>query len=240
MIFTCQFSDEDQKRFLQDLSGPLCEAKSWMETTVRNPQLASQTGGLPSAVRWAQLLLADRLAPGDIAMDATAGNGHDTLFLARCVGLEGHVYGMDVQDAAVTETRRRLSEAGIAESAFTVVRAGHETMDATVHPEHRRKLAGIMFNLGYLPGSDKTVITRTETTLLAVNAAVELLKPGGLLTIAVYPGHEGGAQEQKALAEWAASLPPRSYEVQHLRPVNRSASPPECWVVWKTTPYRGT
>jgi len=206
-----------------------------MKTLPRLPQLASQTGGLPSAVRWSQLLLADRLNLGDIALDATAGNGHDTLFLAHCVGPSGHVYAMDVQAAAVAETKRRLLDANIPENQFTVVHAGHETMRQIVQTDHQQKLAGIMFNLGYLPGSDKTVITRTETTLSATQAALELLKPGGLLTIAVYPGHEGGAQERIAIAEWAASLSPRAFEVQHLRPVNRSASPPECWVIWKSS-----
>ncbi|MEN3940947.1 class I SAM-dependent methyltransferase [Prosthecobacter sp. SYSU 5D2] len=206
---------------------------------MRSPRFASPTGGLPSAVRWAQLLLADRLQAGDIALDATAGNGHDTLFLCQCTGTSGHVYAMDVQAAAVAATRSRLLEAGIQENRFTVVQAGHETMAGTVVPEHQGKLAGIMFNLGYLPGSDKTVITRTETTLAAVNAATRLLKPGGLLTIAVYPGHEGGAQEQRALGEWAAGLSPREFEVQHLRPVNRNANPPECWLVWKTAPSHG-
>ncbi|TDU73391.1 hypothetical protein EI77_01861 [Prosthecobacter fusiformis] len=210
-----------------------------MNTPLTSPRLASATGGLPSAVRWAQLLLTDRLQPGDIVLDATAGNGHDTLFLAHCIGPEGHVYAMDVQAAAVAETRRRLTEAGVTESQSTVVHAGHETMLQAVQPDHHGRLAGIMFNLGYLPGSDKTIITRTETTLAAVNAALELLKPGGLLTIAVYPGHEGGAQELVALTEWAASLPPRAFEVQNLRPVNRSANPPECWVIWKTASSRG-
>lgn len=205
-----------------------------METPPPHPKLASHSGGLPSAVRWAQLLLSDRLGPGDIALDATAGNGHDTLFLCQCVGPTGHVYAMDVQLAAVTETRKRLLESGLSAEQFTVIHAGHETMLEAVAVEHQQKLAGIMFNLGYLPGSDKTVITRTDTTLTAINSALDILKPGGLLTIAVYPGHEGGAQEQKAISEWAAALPPRSFEVQQLRPVNRSASPPECWVIWKS------
>lgn len=207
-----------------------------METPPSLPRLASQSGGLPSAVRWSQLLLADRLQPGDCVLDATAGNGHDTLFLARCISPAGHVYAVDVQAAAVAETRRRLIEGGVAETAFTVVQTGHENMSAVIRPEHQGRLAGIMFNLGYLPGSDKTVITHTETTLTAIQTALDQIRPGGLLTIAVYPGHEGGNQEQKAIAEWAAALPPRSYEVQHLRPVNRSASPPECWVIWKTAP----
>jgi glyoxylase-like metal-dependent hydrolase (beta-lactamase superfamily II) len=94
-------------------------------------------------------------------------------------------------------------------------------------------ISAIMFNLGYLPGTDKTLITRTETTMIAVRQALELLKPGGLLTIAVYPGHEGGAEEGRRIAEWAAALEPRRFEVQHLRPINRAAAPPELWMVWK-------
>lgn len=195
--------------------------------------LASSTGGLPSAVRWAQLLMADRLKPGTRVLDATAGNGHDTLFLARLVGPEGHVYAMDVQEAAVEETRRRLREAGVPEAGFTVLHAGHERMDELLPAEAHGGLAGIMFNLGYLPGSDKTVITLTATTVRAVEAALRMLAPGGLLTVAIYPGHEGGAEEQRVLAEKFSALPPREYEVQQLRPVNRAAAPPECWVVWK-------
>jgi hypothetical protein len=102
-----------------------------------------------------------------------------------------------------------------------------------VPPVRHGQVAGIMFNLGYLPGSDKSVITLTETTLRALSVALDLLAPRGLLTLAVYPGHEGGAQEQQAITQWAAGLSPRHYEVQLLRPINRSASPPECWVVWK-------
>jgi hypothetical protein len=90
-----------------------------------------------------------------------------------------------------------------------------------------------MFNLGYLPGSDKSVITRTGTTLRALDAARDLLAADGLLTIAVYPGHEGGAEEQRAIADWAAALSPRIFEAQLFRPVNRSASPPECWAILK-------
>jgi hypothetical protein len=195
------------------------------------PRLASSTGGLPSAVGWAQLLMQDRLHPGDAVLDATAGNGHDTLFLARLVGKTGHVWAFDVQAAAVSETRRRLDEAGMHHA--TVIHAGHETMREHVPVELQGRLRGIMFNLGYLPGSDKSVITHTATTLSALTSAIELLAMGGLLTIAVYPGHEGGADEQRAIMEWAAALSSSSYEVQLFRPINRSASPPECWAVWK-------
>lgn len=202
-----------------------------MSDSFPKPMLASSTGGLPSAVGWAQLLMQDRLRSGDTALDATAGNGHDTLFLARLVGETGHVWAFDVQEAAVLESRRRLSESGARHAA--VIHAGHETMSHHVPVEFHGRLRGIMFNLGYLPGSDKSVITQTKTTLSALTSAIEMLAPGGLLTVAVYPGHEGGADEQCAITEWAAGLTSSSYEVQLIRPINRSASPPECWAVWK-------
>ncbi|MCA1962617.1 MAG: methyltransferase domain-containing protein [Prosthecobacter sp.] len=195
------------------------------------PRLSSPTGGLPSAVRWAHLLMEDRLRPGDAVVDGTAGNGHDTLFLARWVGPEGRVWAFDVQEAAVRETRRRLAEQGITHAE--VIHAGHEEMAAHVPAVWHGRLAGIMFNLGYLPGSDKKVTTQVQTTLRALDAALTLLAKGGLMTIAVYPGHEDGAREQAAVEAWAAGLCPRAFEVQRICPINRSASPPECWAVWK-------
>lgn len=192
------------------------------------PRLASATGGLPSSVRWAQLMLQDRLRPGDIAVDATMGNGHDTLFLAQCVSPGGHVYAFDVQAAALEQTRQRVPA-----EMTTLIHGGHETMRARLPQAVHGKLSAVMFNLGYLPGADKALITRTETTMAAVQEALDLLRSGGLLTIAIYPGHEGGAEEGRHIAAWAGGLDPRRFEVQHLRPVNRAAAPPELWVVWK-------
>ncbi|MCB1208104.1 MAG: methyltransferase domain-containing protein [Verrucomicrobiales bacterium] len=198
----------------------------------RGPRLASPSGGLPSAVRWAQLILADRIQPGDIVIDATAGNGHDTLFLAQHVLPGGHVHAFDRQAAAIESTRARLIAAGIAETDFTLHHASHDTMGSVVPCGSVR---AIMFNLGYLPGSDKSIITETPSTLSASKQALEILAPGGLMSINVYPGHEGGADEGRAIAEWVATLEPRAWEVQHLRPINRQASPPECWLFWKRT-----
>lgn len=190
--------------------------------------LASPNGGLPSSVLWAQLMLKDRLQPGDIAIDATMGNGHDTLFLTQCVAPGGHVFAFDVQEAALGETRKRVPA-----DMTTLIHSGHETMRAHVPPELHGQISAVMFNLGYLPGMDKALITRTETTMVAVREALALLKPSGILTVVVYPGHEGGADEGRHIAEWAATLDARRFEVQHLSPVNRAAAPPELWVVWK-------
>lgn len=195
--------------------------------------LPSARTGLPSAVRWSHLLMEAHLRPGDLAVDATAGNGHDTLFLARLTGPEGHVFAFDVQKSAIEETRRRLEQGGIAPGCFTLCHAGHETLLQHVPREQHGRISGVMFNLGWLPGSDKSVITRAQTTLTALDAALKILAPGGLLTLAVYPGHEGGLEEQSAVSQWAENLPARAFEVQQLRPVNPAAYPPECWVVWK-------
>lgn len=189
--------------------------------------------GLPSAVRWSHLLMEAHLRPGDLAVDATAGNGHDTLFLARLTGPEGHVHAFDVQESAIEETRRRLEQGGIAPGSFSLHHTGHENLLQHVPQEQHGRISGVMFNLGWLPGSDKSVITRAQTTLTALDAALKILAPGGLLTLAVYPGHEGGREEQSAVSQWAESLPARAFEVQQLRPVNSAAYPPECWVVWK-------
>jgi predicted methyltransferase len=198
-----------------------------------SPRLASASGGLPSAVGWAHLLLADRLRPGARVVDATAGNGHDTLFLARLVGPTGHVLAFDVQAEALAATRARLDAAGIDSACCTLVQAGHETLAEHLPADWRGRLDAAVFNLGYLPGGDKTRITRAETTLAALAVAAAELAPGGLLTIAVYPGHEGGREEQRTMAAWAESLPARAFEVQLLRPINRAAAPPECWAVLK-------
>ena len=201
--------------------------------SIASPRLASASGGLPSAVGWAHLLLADRLHPGARVVDATAGNGHDTLFLARLVGPTGHVLAFDVQAEALAATRARLDSAGIDPACCTLVQTGHETLAEHLPAEWRGGVDAVVFNLGYLPGGDKTRITQADTTRVALAAAVENLSPGGLLTIAVYPGHEGGREEQRAVADWAESLPAREFEVQLLRPINRAASPPECWAVLK-------
>lgn len=195
--------------------------------------ISSPEGGLPSAVRWSHLLIQGRLKSGDIAIDATAGNGHDALFLAKLVMPDGHVYVFDVQSAALASTRTKLMQEGIPESGFQLLNCGHETLADAMPAAARGRVRVVMFNLGYLPGSDKTVITETSKTMRAIAAAMDWLAPGGLMTVVVYPGHEGGADEAREVARLGADLSPREFEVQHIRPVNRSASPPELWAFWK-------
>ena len=187
---------------------------------------------LPTSVDFAHSLLQTRVHPGDWVIDATAGNGHDTLFLARLVTTTGKVFAFDIQAEAIASTRERLS-AHDSLAACTLIHDSHHHLASHLPPEAHGQLAAVMFNLGWLPGHDKTCITHTETTLAAIQTALEWLRPGGLLTIVAYPGHSGGDTEAQAVANWASALPSHTHEVRHLRPANRQGKSPECWAIRK-------
>jgi hypothetical protein len=175
-------------------------------------------------------MLRDRVHVGDCVVDCTAGNGHDTLFLAELVGETGRVFAFDVQPAAIASTRTRLAEAGVLDRC-TLHCVGHQSLGTTLPAGLHGKLAAVVFNLGWLPGYDKTCITRTDTTLVAVRDALDWLRVGGLLSIVVYPGHEGGEDEANAIAAWASALPSNTHEVRHFHAPNRTGKSPECWLI---------
>ncbi|MFN0065363.1 MAG: class I SAM-dependent methyltransferase [Chlamydiales bacterium] len=141
--------------------------------------------------RWQELL-----SKGDTAIDATLGNGNDTLFLASIMQGEGRLIGYDIQETAIEKTLHLLQELPSSWRKNVVLKQISHT--ALCEPA---KL--IVYNLGYLPGSDKSITTMTETTLVSLDKAVSLLQPGGLLSITCYPGHSEGAREAKAVLAWA-------------------------------------
>ncbi len=142
--------------------------------------------------------LSEHLKEGDVAVDFTMGNGNDTLYLSETVGKGGRVYAFDIQNEALIATEKRLTEAG-AEHNYTLICDSHHKLKEYVKEPIK---AGI-FNLGYLPRSGKkTLTTKRETTMQAVEAAIDLLLPDGALIIAVYPGHEEGALEGEMLREY--------------------------------------
>lgn len=166
------------------------------------------------------------LREGDTVVDATMGNGKDTLFLCELVGETGHVYAFDVQAEAVERTRERVKEAGY-EQRTTLLLAGHETMAQHVEGP----VQAVMFNLGWLPGAEHIVTTRTETTLKAVSAALELIAPGGIVTVCVYPGHEEGTRELHALQEYVSGLSVRTFNVLYHSFVNASSQTPQLFLI---------
>ena len=165
---------------------------------------------------------------GDKAVDATCGNGHDTSLLAALVGLNGQVWGFDIQERAIAETGRRLAEAGL-DGQVTLVQAGHEDMAQHLNAP----VNAILFNLGYLPGGDHSIITRPETTGIALQHSLKLLAPGGIVMVTVYPGHVGG--ETQTVDDWAAGLEPRQYHSWRMGQMNVISSAPYCILVQKAT-----
>lgn len=185
------------------------------------------------ARKWAEELHEALLEPGDRAIDATMGNGHDTLRLCRLTGEEGRVWAFDVQKEALESTRERLCEHGMQNRAELIL-AGHELMAEYVHEQVQLAV----FNLGWLPGIEHAVRTKSETTLAAVNAALGLLAPGGLMTICVYPGHEEGREELQALLQWAQGLDPLLYDASVRRYLNQPLDPPVLIAVKKAEKKR--
>lgn len=148
----------------------------------------------------AQTRLQQHLKRGDRVIDATAGNGHDTLFLARQVLPEGAVMAFDIQEKALQNTRQRLRQQGI--DAVILQHGGHENMQQLTPPDWLGTVSAIVFNLGYLPGSDKKTATEANTTVAALEASTHLLKRGGCLSILVYRGHPGAESEAEAVSQW--------------------------------------
>ena len=172
----------------------------------------------------AQGAIRSAVRAGDLAIDATAGNGHDTLFLAEAVGPEGTVWACDIQEGAIAATGRLLAEQGI--RSVRLVQGDHAPLLEELARDLAGRVAAIMFNLGYLPGADKSITTTAESTGTALGHALELLRPGGVLTIVAYPGHAAGARESDAVDAFRDRLQAPSFETELVvGPPGRNPSP---------------
>ena len=196
------------------------------------------------------------IRPGGLVIDATCGNGHDTLALAKAIwpadpasGLtragadlqkagssagdgQARLMAFDVQKAAIENTRARLIDAGLANQLergqVVLIHDSHANM--TEYIEHQNACL-IIFNLGYLPGGDKQVTTESDSTLSAVEAALDLLNKDGLICITMYSGHEAGAKEKQALLAFAEELDSRIFHAAYINMVNQANDPPEILLI---------
>jgi len=185
---------------------------------------------LPRAVEWCHRLLKDTIRAGSAVLDATAGNGHDTLFLAKQTGPHGHVFAFDIQQEALNSTAQLLSENNIPPEAYTLIQASHADVKKHLPQPFQGRMNAVMFNLGFLPGGDKSLITKTTSTLSALSATSGLLEPGGILSVITYPGHSFGNEEALAVENWMSSLLSDRFEVQAIKAVNRIQPAPELWL----------
>lgn len=181
---------------------------------------------LRGPVPLSHLLLRRFIQSGNRVADATCGNGKDTLFLAELAGETGHVWAFDIQQEALDRTAQRLAEQNL-QQRVSLLHAGHERMQELVEPP----LHAVVFNLGWLPGAPREVATCTTTTLTALEAALQLLAPAGLVLITCYPGHTGGDREAAAVQEWAAALSPRSFFVWRMGQLNVTPDAPFCLLI---------
>lgn len=187
------------------------------------------TGYLLRSARFlAKDVLESVLRPGDTCVDATMGNGHDTLRMARLVGPDGRVHAFDVQPKALENTRALLLKNGM-EARAELHLAGHERMaEFAAFPVRL-----VLFNLGWLPGSDKAIRTLWATTEKALQSALSLLAPLGVCVVCVYPGHPEGREEQRELLSFLSRLKPQEFNVLRQTFLNAGKDAPECIVIQK-------
>ena len=179
----------------------------------------------------AHALITSVLQTGEIAIDATAGNGHDTLFLCQTVGPTGRVFAVDIQQAALDQTTVQLEQAALSNCTFKC--GNHSQLSEMIPAEFHQRIGAIMFNLGNLPGGDHTKITQQHSTQAAVKASLNLLRPGGILTILAYPGHPGGAAETEAVSDLLAGLERTEYATELILAKTESTSAPRLFVLRK-------
>ena len=175
--------------------------------------------------------LSNHLRDGDFAIDATAGNGHDTNFLAERVGKAGKVFSIDIQLEAIESTRSLLSEKALA-NRVNLRMGDHSAILEQLSKEYEDSIATIVFNLGYLPGSDKCVKTRAKNTIRALDASTELLRPSGLLCVTAYRAHHGGQEETKSVEAWMAGKVADGWHVMRNEPASNNL-PPILWLASK-------
>ncbi len=188
---------------------------------------------LERVIQYAQTLLKMAIDEGDIAIDATAGNGHDTVFLAELVGPRGYVYAFDVQKEAVDTTLLRVLDHSF-EDRVRVLNRGHEEVGQYVKEE----IGAAVFNLGYLPGSDHAVVTKPNTTIEAIEKLLHLLKVGGMIVLVVYHGHEGGKEERDQVIKYVSELPQKHVHVLRYEFMNQKNDPPFIIALEKVKPFQ--
>ena len=174
---------------------------------------------LERVLPFSKSLLEKIVSAGETVIDATAGNGYDTLFLAKLVGESGKVFSFDVQQEAIDSTKAKLEEAKL--ENVSLILDGHQHVLNYVTEE----ISAAIFNLGYLPGSDQSITTTGETTWKAVTDMLSLLKKNGLIILVIYHGHEEAKVERHFLEDCLATLDSGTTQVLQYQFVNRPTAP---------------
>ncbi|MGF7057047.1 class I SAM-dependent methyltransferase [Brassicibacter mesophilus] len=174
-----------------------------------------------NATTIARHIMSCKISKGNIAIDATVGNGNDTVFIAELVGDKGKVYGFDVQKTAMDNTINRLTDIQL-DNRVVLINDGHEKIDTYIH----EKIDFIVFNLGYLPKGDHNIVTKSDTTIIALSKSLDVLKKNGIILITAYPGHKEGKKEKKDIDSFISKLNQKEFAVLKFEFMNQINDPP--------------
>lgn len=183
---------------------------------------------VPKATEACHLFLKRLLKNGDCVIDATCGNGYDTLFLARQVSPKGKVYALDIQDQALENTKELLQQNQLLEFC-QIIKLNH----ALIGEYFTESIQAITFNLGFLPRSDHRIITTPPTTIAAIKGGLNLLTKGGLISVVAYSAHLGGTQERNSIFDFLTSIDQKICHVLHYKFINQINHPPELFMIEK-------
>lgn len=179
---------------------------------------------LKGILNYAHHLLEISINEGELVIDATCGNGNDTLFLSKIVGNDGHVLAFDIQAQAIQNTKQLIKENDV--QNVSVIHDSHAHINQYLSGEINHIIGGAVFNLGYLPRSDKTIITEGESTITAVDTILQYLKKDGVIVIVVYHGHDGGKDEKEMILKHVVHLDQQKYNVLKYGFINQKNNPP--------------
>ena len=171
---------------------------------------------------WCHHFMENHVKEGDLCIDATAGNGNDTLFLCGLVGSDGKVIAFDIQEEAVHNTKQRLKEHGFLERAEVLLES-HENMSKYAN---EASVSCIVFNFGYLPGGDHALATKKESSIKAIYEGLHLLKKGGMMSLCIYSGGDSGFEEPDAILSELKHFDGQRYLVIVSEYYNRPNHPP--------------
>lgn len=163
-----------------------------------------------TAVKFVQDFLTSRLAEPKLLVDATCGNGGDTAFLCGITAPEGKVVGFDVQEAAIASTRKHLEQLGVPAARYELHCQSHADLLQVVQPG---TADAVMFNFGWLPGADHAVFSTAQSSIPALQAALEAVRPGGVVSAILYSGQVIGTDEKQTVLEYLRALPLKSFTV---------------------------
>ncbi|MBP1763732.1 MAG: putative rRNA methylase [Firmicutes bacterium] len=183
---------------------------------------------LSNAVKMAHQMLAAPLSRAQCVVDATAGNGHDTLFLAQNTLAATTVFSFDIQQAALDKTKQKIAAHGFTSKVCCILDSHVEIISHLT-----REIDVAMFNLGYLPGGSKTITTQAKTTVSALQKLLPRLSLGGMVSVVAYPGYPSGEEESMALHHFLQSLSQQEYVASSYAMLNQVNQPPVLYMIEK-------